>query len=283
MIRFFGLTLFDIVDPRTRLGQPPDHVSKILSEEIKKMGIKINPVKTVKADRNRYCGPAVISAMTKMNTGEAARLLRDISGKPSVRGCYTHHVLMALSRCGITGKPIHNHLDRPTLTQWLKHYKADRMSGRVFLVVAGNHFQLIEGRRYVCGRTGEIVSVRDKRVKRRARVAEAFELVIQSEGKIKIPKEARKPKQDSNHSYVSRMKKKYDFDIEYLSSNHWFVAMNDKAESLAEKIDHDLAFEHYCYSIGEVAQRVEHMVEFMEDNFPQKTKTVPALAAMLKF
>ena len=257
------------------------------------MGIKINPVKTVKADRNRYCGPAVISAMTKMNTGEAARLLRDISGKPSVRGCYTHHVLRALSRCGITSKGVPIHIPvklrndgsmnttKPTLTQWLKYCKADRTSGRVFLVVAGNHFQLIEGRRYVCGRTGEIVSVRDKRVKRRARVEEVYELF--ANGKIKIPEEARKPKQDSNHSYVSRMKKKYDFDIEYLSSNHWFVAMNDKAESLAEKIDHDLAFEHYCYSIGEVAQRVEQMVEFMEDNFPQKTKTVPALAAMLKF
>ena len=241
------------------------------------MGIKINPVKTVKADRNRYCGPAVISAMTKMNTGEAARLLRDISGKPSVRGCYTHHVLRALSRCGITSKgvpihiPVSMNTTKPTLTQWLKYRKADRTSGRVFLVVAGNHFQLIEGRRYVCGRTGEIVSVRDKRVKRRARVEEVYELF--ANGKIKIPEEARKPKQDSNHSYVSRMKKKYDFDIEYLSSNHWFVAMNDKAESLAEKIDHDLAFEHYCYSIGEVAQRVEQMVEFMEDNFPQKTSS----------
>ena len=36
MIRFFGLTLFGIVDPRTRLGQPPDHVSLIFIE-VKKL------------------------------------------------------------------------------------------------------------------------------------------------------------------------------------------------------------------------------------------------------
>ena len=69
-----------------------------------------------------------------------------------------------------------NRTDGVTLAGWLKHTVKDRDANRVFLIVAGWHWQLVQGRRYVCGLTGDIVSIRDKRVKRRARVAEVYEL-----------------------------------------------------------------------------------------------------------
>ena len=112
---------------------------------------KIRPINhgTVRADRNRYCGPAVISAITGICTGDAARQT------------------MGFSLDRSTG---------PTLAAWLKATVKDRTADRVFLIVSGWHWQLVQGRRYVCGLTSEIVSIKDKRVKRRARVADVYEL-----------------------------------------------------------------------------------------------------------
>ena len=59
--------------------------------------MKIKPVTTISTDRNRYCGPAVISAVTGMNSGEAARLIRSVSGQRAVRGAHTTHVRRALT------------------------------------------------------------------------------------------------------------------------------------------------------------------------------------------
>ena len=47
-------------------------------------------------DKNRYCGPAVISALTSLTTGEAARLIRKQNGRDTIRGSYTYEVLDAL-------------------------------------------------------------------------------------------------------------------------------------------------------------------------------------------
>jgi len=138
-------------------------------------------------DRNRYCGPSVISAVTALTTGEAARLIRKQSGRKMVRGTYSSEIKRALEACNIDIRPycVYDANERlvrlsrrngPTLAAWLKLSKQDRTSNRVFLIVAGWHWQLVSGRRYTCGRIREIVSIKDKQVKRRARVAEAFEL-----------------------------------------------------------------------------------------------------------
>jgi hypothetical protein len=129
---------------------------------------------------NRFCGPAAISAITGIGTKEAAALIRTISGKRQVKGTTYNEVLSALRVLNwrthtlyeaARGKGI-------TLAAWLKQSKAMRTAGRLFLVVAGWHWQVISGRRYTCGRCkGEIVSVRDKLVKRRARVARVYEVV----------------------------------------------------------------------------------------------------------
>ena len=48
--------------------------------------IKIKAVNNSTSDVNNYCGPAVISAVTGMTTGEAARLIRHVSGQKMVKG-----------------------------------------------------------------------------------------------------------------------------------------------------------------------------------------------------
>jgi hypothetical protein len=133
-------------------------------------------------DKNRYCGPSVISALTDLTTGEAARLIRKQNGRSTIRGSYTHEVLDALRACNIKSTRWEKpgvRLSRttgPTLAGWLRLSKEDRTPGRVFLISAGHHWQLVSGRRYTCSRIREIVSIKDKRVKRRARVSEVYEL-----------------------------------------------------------------------------------------------------------
>lgn len=234
--------------------------------------IKIKAVNNSTSDRNRYCGPAVISAVTGMVTGEAARLIRHVSGQKVVRGSYPHHVLRALALCNVGCKNKkffgYNTKQQPTLAQWLKSSKDIRTSGRVFLIVAGHHFQLVEGRRYVCGRTRDIVSVRSKLVKRRCRVEQVIELC--KDDKIKIPDAARKPKLAYNEQrpYINKMKKKYGFTVEY-ERGTWWVFMPQHAEDLAWDNDHHLRDEHGCYSIEEVAARFEEMEEFMKEYFEE--------------
>jgi hypothetical protein len=150
-----------------------------------------NPVNngTAKAHRNRYCGPAVISSLTGMTTAEAARLLRHVSGKRSITGVATRHLLQALKMCGIhiTNKTF-DLSDNPTLIRFIE--SDDRSPCVTHLIVAGNHFQLVRDNNFVCGKTKDLVSFKDSRVKRRARVKQVFELVTDG---IVIPDEARKP------------------------------------------------------------------------------------------
>ena len=139
------------------------------------MKLKLQKIKDGK-DTNRYCGPSVISALTKLTTGEAARLIRMQTGRSSITGVGSREIRDALSACNIQMK-YEVHFYQPiTLARWLRESKEARTPGRVYLLNAGNHWQLVSGRRYVCGRIREIVSIRDKRVKRRARVLQSWEL-----------------------------------------------------------------------------------------------------------
>jgi hypothetical protein len=174
----------------------------------------IKKVNKAAQGHNRYCGPAVVSILTGCDTAQAARLLREVSGKRSVKGTTPRQVLDALEARGVvpvremfpgidartalnTGtetdlqwhEPTCNHKSSanwrasqynakhaPTLAAWLKATKDERTAGRVYLLVAGLHWLVVSGRRYVCGITGDIVSIKDKRVRRRARVTGAWEV-----------------------------------------------------------------------------------------------------------
>jgi hypothetical protein len=169
--------------------------------------INIKPVNhgTTKADKNRYCGPSAISAVTGMTTGEAARLLRHVSGRKSIKGTYTSEVTDVLEMCNIKatyedfGLRL-SYSKGPTLARFLKHTVKERNAKRVFLISAGRHWQVIQGRRIVCGILKEPTSVRDKSVRRRKRVNKCYELSVMPDQKIVIPAEARKPKRGLHSS-----------------------------------------------------------------------------------
>ena len=237
------------------------------------MKLKLREIKDGN-DKNRYCGPSVISALTDLTTGEAARLIRKQNGRKVIRGSYTHEVLDALRACNIQARRWEkpgvrfNRKTGPTLAGWLKMSKEDRTPGRVFLLVAGWHWQLVSGRRYTCGRIREIVSIKDKRVKRRARVAEVYELISDNVTKPDI--DVSKPKSKSNPCYyrVRKLTQQYpEFDLTYEKDDlGYYVAMSEELEQYAWDTQHPLCDEHYCYDMGEVAQRMEEMVEFAKEH-----------------
>ena len=138
---------------------------------------------------NRYCGPAVISMIAGVTTEDAAALIRKHTNVRAVRGTSTGQVRRVLSHLGYTMRLATTHLPRKlTLAGWLRETVDIRTSGRVFLLVAGNHWQLITGRRYACGITGGIVSIKHEKVKRRARVTEVFEIIPLDDHKAQTKK-----------------------------------------------------------------------------------------------
>jgi len=193
-------------------------------------------------DQNRYCGPSVVSAVTKLTTGEAARLIRKTSGLRKVTGTDTHELVRALQACNIRMRtqyyPGLNRTTGPTLAAWLRMSKEDRTPGRVFLVVAGWHWQLVSGRRYTCGRIRDIVSIKDKRVKRRARVAEVYELTSDN---VTMPDiDVAKPK-DPNASVrakAHRIAKEIGAEIDIMepAPNAW-IAVYPPSDIITEEDD----------------------------------------------
>lgn len=127
---------------------------------------------------NRWCGPAVISFISGISTDEASLLVRSQTGRRKVTGIYTAEVDRALRALGYKLSTLQTFKKgkKPTLAGWLRDSVEIRKPGRVFLISAGNHWQLITGRRYACGIVGEIVSIKHPKVKRRARVEAVYEV-----------------------------------------------------------------------------------------------------------
>ena len=130
---------------------------------------------TRKPRGNRFCGPAAISALTGLDTDQTAALIREISGRRQVTGTRASHMLDVLSHCGLSAARVPG-ANRQTLAAWLANNEYRLNPGRVYLIVAGHHWQLVECDSYVCGIVKEVVPVTHKKVKRRARVTEVYEV-----------------------------------------------------------------------------------------------------------
>ena len=211
-------------------------------------------------DRNRYCGPSVISAVTALTTGEAARLIRKQSGRKMVRGTYPSEVKKALKSCNVEMTPLNLwprfcRTTGPTLAAWLRMSKQDRTAGRIFLIVAGWHWQLVSGRRYTCGRVREIISIRDKRVKRRARVAEVYELT--SDNVIKPEIDVAKPK-DPNASVRAKAHRiAKEVGVEIITHRDGFGYKEVYPPSWLYEKNDPYDGEHMVYGWEEVLEMVE--------------------------
>jgi len=229
-----------------------------------KTSMKLHEIK----GRNRYCGPAAIAALTGCTTDEAAVVIRSVSRQESVKGVHTHHLMQALALFGVrySHRETYCPASRLTLAQWLK--KTDRPRGKVFLVVAGNHFQIVTGRQYTCGRLRAMVSVRDERVKRRSRVEEVFAL---SAGVITKPSALawdEQKKKEARQIQAARPKAKklaeahgmrVEIDVLEYGNRHYYVYAKPETEAHQ---DYPFGGDHIVHDWREVLWRVEEIISF---------------------
>jgi hypothetical protein len=258
------------------------------------------------ADKNRYCGPSAISAVTGMTTAEAAKLLRVVSGARLIKGTHIAWMRDALRECGIkmgediraarrgdslrVPAQVYPYLEgdyTETLARWLSNTRlileANRwpwqeFAQRVFLVVAGNHWQLIQGDKYVCGLTGEVVSVTDKRVKRRAKVTQVYELTLESE--LTIPDYAkRKPKSKStpNYSYlIKKLQKQHpelgmEYEVEYYGPpREYEVTVAGYLEDWAREDGPMLTAYMRAYGLQGVYEIMQEIIKDARRDFPDE-------------
>ena len=211
----------------------------------------------------------MISSVTGCTTDEAAKSIRTISGQRAVRGTATWHLLKAFKQHWDVGNKClfeahwrqpRNQL--PTLAGWLRDNKHLRTSGRVFLIVAGNHFQLVSGRRYVCGITREVVSIKHDKVKRRARVESVHELIgTPKRTDAGLAALASKPVQ-SDKVVARKLAREYGITIEIDNPDpEEFFAWVD-ANFLTD--DEDPLYDNHCaISWCEIREKVETLVDYI--------------------
>ena len=96
-----------------------------------------------KGFRNRYCGPAALSAIAGITAEEAAALLRHVSGKRAIMGVHDRYMMMAFKALGLTATK--TRVSAKTISKW-----RGRGSGK-YLVVAGGsngHYIAVEGKTF---------------------------------------------------------------------------------------------------------------------------------------
>lgn len=147
----------------------------------------LKPVKRAAKGHNRFCGPAALSIIAGVDTAEASAVIRHVSGKRSVTGTTHWEIVKALNLLGYKATSVAkvdplNRRANPTLAAWLRSDERDGKS--LYLIDAGQHWQVVQGRRFCCGITRDIVSIRDGSVKRRARVTAVFK--IEQERKVAL-------------------------------------------------------------------------------------------------
>lgn len=183
----------------------------------------IKPVKRAAKGHNRFCGPAALSIIAGIDTAEAAAVIRHVSRKRSVTGTSHWELLRSLSLLGYKADsaakvdPL-SRKTNPTLAAWLKSDERDGKS--LYLIAAGHHWQVVQGRRFCCGITKDIVSIRDEKVKRRARVTAAFK--IEQERKValtevlpaKPKKDDRARREEKARREAKRLAKEHNIEVE---------------------------------------------------------------------
>lgn len=125
--------------------------------------------------KNRWCGPGAIAILTGVTTDDASRMIRAFTGKRNCMGTPTHVVRKVLYECGITSHLSDEYWSgkRPTLNQWV----ADGLSrGGTYLVIAGNHFQILTDGLFVDNQVKEVTAFEDLKKGKRRRVSHTYRL-----------------------------------------------------------------------------------------------------------
>ena len=175
--------------------------------------------------KNRWCGPGAISLLTGMSTDEASRLARSFT--LSTKCTYMTHrtMLQCLDECNLNPNLFdrYEHIPtrkRPTLNQWRKQFKNDlRLKEQgydVFLVSAGNHYQILQGDFFVDNIVKDPILFDEMKKGKGRRVRKVWKIYMKKGKDIQIPTVAKDnpQKRNSIKGKVKRLAKKMNMDLE---------------------------------------------------------------------
>jgi hypothetical protein len=134
--------------------------------------MNIGPIIRPKTGHNRYCGPAALSAICRIDTAKAAQVLREVTGKASIKGVYEGQMVRALGKLGYRALQVSGPLEQ-SLAAWLKVNNLKTRGAKVYLIAAGHHYITIQGRRGVCNQTKGVVPLGEIK-KRRASIQSVY-------------------------------------------------------------------------------------------------------------
>lgn len=206
-------------------------------------------IRDIKMMGNTFCGPAAIASLTDHTTGEAARLLREVSDRSRIRGTTIEAMKGALAKCGITAvKAPSQH--KQTVAAWLREHEQLRADHkRVFLMVAGCHYTLIQSDQYVCGQSKTVHNIGTGRLKMRSRVANVFELTA--------PKGVTFPAQQMTIGKLRRIAAKHGIRIEDESG------MESRYVHIPGLTDDPFEGDHYAGGLYEIEERINVYIKHL--------------------
>jgi hypothetical protein len=163
----------------------------------------------VNQNGNKFCGPAVLSALAGIGTKEAAAIIRSLTQKTFVKSTTARDVKRALVLLGFGMANIdYQQSARVTLRQWATTHARGK---DVYLVAAGRHWILLQGRNALCGKTINLVATAEH-PNARAFVTEAHK--ITRVAKINSASVLPKKLPSISHAKTNRLAKAYGIEIE---------------------------------------------------------------------
>jgi hypothetical protein len=134
--------------------------------------MNIGPIIQAEKGHNRYCGPAALSAICRIDTAKAAEVLREVTGKRAIKGVWEGQMVKALRKLGYRALQLNVPADI-SLAAWLKANPLRERGTKVYLIAAGHHYITVQGRRGVCNQTQGVVPLAEIK-KRRAKVQSVY-------------------------------------------------------------------------------------------------------------
>jgi hypothetical protein len=235
----------------------------------------------VKVGKNRFCGPAALSAITGRPVDEIVLAFHATFPDKKVMGTHGWEVRQVLGLYG----PTLQFLDtpkKPTLAKWLRDNTTLRTPGRLFLLAAGHHWVVVSGRRIVCGKVKTVMSIRAY-PHRRARVTEAYEVrgtldrglpaPVRAYKERKVKKAAAGARESARRAKTRRLAEKHGIEIdpdEYTST----IWVYPPEGLYASEADDPYDDEHCAAYWEEVEERVQAYAAAAEARAVNCTETV---------
>lgn len=222
---------------------------------------------------NSYCGPSALSALIGLPTNTCATIIRATSSNydDAIRGLSTRNLRMTLSACGF-GTAHFNYVGKPNLRAFVKEWGN---KDEVFLVVAGNHFILVNGKHALCGISKDLVHVDDHPFARKF-VTEVYRLFKTKEvdASSLIPYE-KKPEYVAARPKVKRLAKQYDIEIEIFDSGTIMVYPPSGLYDEDNDEDQDPYYgDHNADSWDDALRMVQEYISLVDQKASQVLKAV---------